>query len=337
MGSDPFSPDRGRGPEMMGQYQPPMTATGRPGRDFDFQRNQGRGYPDDGYPTPDDGYPDDEYHESQRPSVEYRAPSSSSQIMPPRPVPAPVEYPSRKNNARNYIPTGRNDSEYYDRVGPRNVPQGDPQGMPKKPPPPPTISPKSSGGIFQDYLGIPKSSQNSSVSTSTASKSNSISKPNQYFLENQYRSLSSERRGSALSLPVPVPAPKPTQQRPSPETDLSVLINKTQKSMNYDDGNGQKSGDNLDRARRKIQSMEPSSSRWSANPAFLDSNYMDDVYKGKEIDKLGFAVRSNPELMTSVNPTSNQDRRSLPRDQGDGYGNQQRRIDSDRSPFHDQR
>ena len=307
MGSDPFSPDPARVPEPIGKYQPPMTARGGPGRDFDFQRNQGHG-----------GYPDDEYRESQRPPVEYpttRAPSSS-QFMPPRPVPAPVEYPSQTINARNYIPTGRNDSEYYDRG------REEFKETPRKPPPPPTITQKSSVGVFQDYLGIPKSSQNSSVSTSTASTSNSISKPNQYFLDNQYRSLSSERR-----LPTPVPSPKP-QQRPSPEKDLSLLIKNTQKSMNDDvESNRQKSGGILDTAKRKIQSREPSS-RWSANPVFLNSNYIDDVYKGKEVDKFGFAVRSNPELMTSMNPTSNQVRSRY---------DDQRRVDQDRSQYSNER
>ena len=304
MSSDPFLPECRRGPETTGKYQPPMTARGRPESDFDFQRNHGHV-----------GYPDTKYHES------------------PRPVPAPVEYPSQKNNARNFNPSGRNDSaNYYDRGGPRNVPLEDPQGTPRNPPPPPNISTKSPANIFQDYFGLPKSSQNSSTSTSTTTSSNSnpILKPNKYFLENQYRSLSAERRGHSLSLPPPVPAPKAIQHRPSPEKDLSILINKTQKSV-----------DNLDRARGKIQSIEPPlSSTWSANPAFLDENYMDDVYKGKEMDKLGFSVRSNPELMTSVNPaTSNQDHSRLslsaPRDQRDEYKNQNgifRRPSTDLSP-----
>ena len=55
LGSDPFSPDRARAQEPIGKYQPPMTARGRPGRDFDFQRNQGHG---------------NEYREAQRPPVE---------------------------------------------------------------------------------------------------------------------------------------------------------------------------------------------------------------------------------------------------------------------------
>ena len=55
MSSDPFLPERGRGPETTGKYQPPMTARGRPESDFDFQRNHGHV-----------GYPDAKYHESPR-------------------------------------------------------------------------------------------------------------------------------------------------------------------------------------------------------------------------------------------------------------------------------